>query len=69
MSDKTIKTKLVWCLAATLVGIGAVVFKACVFHKCPVCQWNTLAWVAATAIVAICAICGICGKNNANAQT
>jgi len=53
-------------MAAALVGIGAVVFKACVFHKCPVCQWNTLAWLAATAIVAIFAICGICEKNGSS---
>jgi len=66
MSDKTIKTKLVWCMAAALVGIGAVVFKACVFHKCPVCQWNTLAWLAASAIVVVFAICGICGKNGSS---
>jgi len=44
-------------MAATLVGIGVVVFKACIFHKCPVCQWNTLAWLAAAAIVVIFAIC------------
>jgi thiamine monophosphate synthase len=67
MSDKTTKTKLTWCLVATLIGIGAIMLTACVFHKCPVCQWNTLAWLAAVVIVAIFVICGIYGKNNGNA--
>ena len=62
ISGKTTKTKLIGCLTATLVGIGAVVLIACIFHQCPVCQWNPLAWLAAAAVVALFVIGGICGR-------
>ena len=62
ISGKTTKTKLIWCLAATLTGIGAIMLITRIFHHCPVCQWNPLAWLAAAAIIALFVIGGICGK-------